>query len=302
LRGAARREDVMALGVRDLALREAVVRGEVLRPQWGTYALPNAAPENVAAASLRGQIACLSACAHWGLELVQAPDAPHILVPTDRHPQDERLRRLGLMGVHRDDPWQPGYRVQPVDQAIDHSAWCTTPLEQLVLINSALNKGRLDPAAVPFLSKGEERRREWLAATVSPLADSLTETVAFAVLTAAGLSPRLQVVREHGAPVDISIGRRHVIEIDSWKFHGSRAKFALDRWKDRQVTGGGGIPARYPYEDVMGDIWQFALDVARVTGLTLDARLRERLVWMTTMPMGHLNRRQQSILRVLPNG
>lgn len=298
LRGAARRDSLIAMGVSDSALRGAVARGEVTRPLRGTYALPGTSHMILAAASLRGQVSCLSACEHWGLAQVQRPDTPHILVPSNRHPQPERLERLRLRGVHRDEPWQPDYLVQPVDQAIDHAGWCTTPLEQLVIINSALNKGRVDPASVPYLSKGNERRLNWLRANASRLPDSITETVALAVLTAAGLNPQAQQIREHGFPVDIVIGRRHVIELDSWKFHGTREAFGRDRWKDRQVVAGGGIPARYVYEDVMNDIWAFALDVARVTRQNLDSRLRERLVWMTTMPSGHLNRRQRSVLQV----
>ena len=292
LRGAARRDVLIAMGVSDLALRAALAGGRVFRPHRGTYTLPGTPKAIVAAASLRGQVSCLSACEYWGLAMVKPPDAPHVLVPTDRHPQPDRLRRLRVVGVHRDEPWQPGRLIQPVDQAIDHAGWCTTPLEQLVIINSALNKGKVDPAGIPFLSKGGERRLEWLRANVNRLADSVTESVALAVLTAGGLNPRSQVVREHGSPVDIVIGERHVIELDSWEFHGGREAFRRDRWKDRQVIAAGGLPARYIYEDVMDNLWAFALDVSRITGLALDARLKSRLTWMTTAPPGHLNRRQ----------
>jgi very-short-patch-repair endonuclease len=291
LGGAARRDAVIAAGVTGDDLRAALMRGEVMRPHFGTYALPGVPRDLVVAASMRGQLACVSACAWWGLKSIATPDAPHVLVPLDRHPRPERLSRLRLQGVHRDEAFVPGRNVQPIDIAIDHAAWCTTPLEQLVIVNSALYSRRIDPLEVPQFTKGSTRRLEWLRWHATGLTQSVPENVAFAALKAAGLNPRPQASRDRVGAVDFAVGARHVVEIDGYETHSEKAQFAEDRRRDREISAMRNWSLRYTYWDVMDDPLGFALDVARVIGRPAHNRLQARIRWMTTLPDGHLNRR-----------
>jgi len=288
--GAARRDALLAHGVTGAALSASYQRGEVLRPYRGTYCLPNTPNDLITAASLRGQLACVSACAWWGLNLIHSPDTVHVIVPKDRHPRDDRLRLLHLPGIHRADRLVDGRRIQPVAEAIDQAAWCTTPLEQLVIINSALHSKRIDPLEPPHLTIGTEYRRAWIHANARSSADSVPESVAGAVLNAAGLRPAAQVARDHVGTVDLMVGGRHIIEIDGYEPHSGRDQFAEDRRRDREISAQRGWSLRYTYWDVMNDLLAFALDVARIVGVRPDARLAARIRWMTTAPAGHLNR------------
>jgi hypothetical protein len=292
LGGAGRRNELLDCGVPLWELIAAVEGGGVRRPVRGTYALPGTHYPRVAAAALRGRVACLSACDAWGLLLLRRPVVPHILVPLNRHIKDERLAKLRLPGVHRSDDPDERRLLEPIDEAIDHVGWCTSPLEQLVIIDSALHRRRIDPVFPPVLTKGPGDRREWLLRLATGLCASVSETVAHATLTAAGFAPRIQVEREHVGRVDIEVGERHVIEVDSWKYHGTRAAFVEDRRRDREIVAAGDFPVRFPYADVVDDPLQFGLEVARITGMRISPLFQRRVAWMLARPVGHLNVRR----------
>lgn len=291
---AARRDRVLAQGVGDTALRNAVRRGEVLRPFRGTLCLPGTPPGIVAAASMRGQLCCISACDYWGLAQLSRPDTFHVLVPTARHPQQSRLSQLHLRGVHRAEQWQTDRLVQPIDQAIDHAAWCTTPLEQLIIIDSALRRKRIDPRSELVLTKGSSRRMKWLKALASGLSASPAETVAHALLDGAGFDPRQQAEYDNVGHTDFRLGARHDLEVDSWEFHGDKDTFEEDRRRDRELFAQGRLPIRVTAKNVMSNPRSFIFDVSRILQRPVDRNFESRLRWMTTLPHGHLNRRQQS--------
>lgn len=292
LGGAARRDDILRRGVQVWDLLAAVAEGSVRRPVLGTYVLPGTPYPKVAAAALRGRVSCLSACDAWGLRLLRRPVVPHIVVPVNRHVKDERLARLWLPGVHRSDEPHERRLIVPIDDAIDHVAWCTSPLEQLVIIDSGLNTRRIDPLFPPVLTKGTKSRRDWLLRMASGLCASVSETVAHATLDAAGFRPCIQVEREHVGRVDIEIGDRHVIEVDSWKHHGTREAFVEDRRRDREIVATGDYPLRFPYGEVVDDPLHFGLEVARITGLKVSPLFGRRMAWMLARPQEHLNYRR----------
>ena len=292
LGGAARRDQLLRGGVHLWDLLDAVANGAIRRPILGTYVLPGTPYPTIAAASLRGRVACLSACAAWGLLLLRPPVVPHIVVPGNRHIKDERLARLWLPGVHRSDAPTERRLTEPIDVAIDHVAWCASPLEQLVIIDSALNKRKIDPVFPPVLATGPVERQEWIHRMATGLCASISETVAHAVLTAAGWRPRIQVERERVGRVDIEVGERHVIEVDSWKHHGTREAFVEDRRRDREIVAVRDFPLRFPYAEVVDDPLRFGLEVARITGLRISPLFERRIAWMLARPQGHINYRR----------
>jgi len=298
LGGVARRNDLLAQGVSGTALRRAAEAGLVTRPVRGTYSLPGTAREKVTAAALRGQLACLSACAAWQIEMVNKPDTPHILVPADRHPQDERLTRVLVNGVHRDDGFAPGRRVQPVDLAVDHVALCTSPLEQLGIIDSARFKRKIDPLYGAELTLGSVHRIAWLLKHSTGKCQSVAESTAYALLCAGGFAPRLQVSVTRVGRVDFAVGAKHIVEVDGFEEHKKWPKFTDDRRRDREITASRRWCIRYTFWDVMEDPAWFVHDVARVVGKPVDARFAARLAWMMTVPEGHLNLGGSGLLRL----
>lgn len=291
--GAARRGVLLAAGVSKRALSAAVSDGSVVSPAPGTYALHNTEPGIVAATALRGQLACVSACEWWGLRRWHAPDAIHIAVPSSRHVQEDRLRALGLRGVHRLDPEVPSATVESVSEAIDHAALCNAPLEQLVIVDSALNTKRVSKAELAWLSSGTSKRRKWIVANANSGAASVPETVARAVLTAAGFMPEVQAGRPGVGRVDLQLRKRYVLEVDGWESHSSKEAFAEDRRRDREVAAARDWTLRFTYWDVMRDPLVFAAEVARIVRTPLSPRFAARMRWMTARPAGHLNRRSR---------
>lgn len=279
------------MGVSWPTLRTAVARGRVVRPVRGTYALPRTPHPLTAAAALRGQVACLSACAHWGLRMLARPRAAHVAVPNNRSLAASRVAGLGLECVHHGTLDNQERRVEPVAAAIDHAAWCATPLEQLVLIDGALNKRMVDPVFPPQLATGAPARVAWLLENICAQSQSVPETVARAVLAAAGLDPQVQVRHEDVGTVDFSVGTRHSIEIDGWEHHGTREAFAEDRRRDREMAAKRKWTLRYTYAGVIRDPRAFGLDVARVVGRSVSARFDTRMAWMLTRPATAFTRR-----------
>ena len=288
LGGAGRGEEVLAAGVGWPALRAATRGGIVLRPAYGTYAIPGTPQAIVAAASLRGQVSCVSACAWWGLRQISEPSAVHIAVPQTRSLQAGRVRALGLRGVHHTCSPDLAARVERVVTAVDHAAWCTTPLEQLVLLDSALEFGRIEPHQLSELVTGADARRAWLHANASRRSQSVSETVARAALSAAGLRPTEQVHHDGVGTVDLGVGRRYSIEIDGFEHHGTKSAFAEDRRRDRAMAAKRRWTLRYTYWDVVRDPRAFAMDVAEIVGVRIHARFNARMDWMMRRPPGAL--------------
>lgn len=287
--GAARAGDLLRAGVRLSSLRTAVGAGTVSRAAYGTYCVPGADRAVVAAAALRGQAGRVSACAFWGAKFVSEPRSVHIVVPANRNIDPSRLQKLGLRGVHREAVVGSEGLVEPIELAADHAARCTRPIEQLVIVNSAMRSGILDPLAPDEFQIGTLQRLEWLRRMVGRGSQSVPESVALAVLDAAGLRPQSQVHNDNVGHVDLGVGDFHGIEIDGWETHGTKGAFAEDRRRDRELAARRRWVLRYTYAEVMADPYAWGLDVARVLGLPVAARYDARMRWLMALPSRHLN-------------
>jgi hypothetical protein len=291
LGGGAHSDALFRMGVSWSDLRAAVGVGQVLRPSTGTYVLPQLDRARVAAAIVRGQLGCVSACQWWGVKSVAGPDAIHLVVPRDRHVKRARWGPLGVLGVHREVEHGGEGLIESLDLAVDHAARCTRPIEQLVIVESAMKQGKLDPNAAYEFRTGDAGRLAWLRRMASRSSHSVPESVARAVLDAAGLKPRPQDPHDGVGHIDLGIGSKHCVEIDGWDTHGNKVAFAEDRRRDRELAALKKWPLRYTYPDVMTDPRAFGLDVARVIGVQVSAKFDERMRWLMAVPAGHLNRR-----------
>ena len=289
LGGAARRIDVINAGVGPKVLRAARESGRVVVPVRGTYALPLASRETVAVAALRGQLCCVSACSTWGIRQLTEPKFPHIAVPPNRHLRPDRLAKLNIPDVHRGVAFVANTRTLPVREALDTAALCTTPLEQLVMVDAALESGLLEYPELAFFRCGTDARRKWLARTANGRAMSVSESVARVVLGAGGLRPRVQVSRAGVGALDLAVGTRHFVEIDGFKDHSKYPQFKKDRLRDREVSAARDWTLRYTYWDVVEDPRWFVRDVARIVRQPVHLRFEARMAWLTAAPQTTLN-------------
>ncbi|WP_457098386.1 endonuclease domain-containing protein [Microbacterium sp. P5_E9] len=141
----------------------------------------------------------------------------------------------------------------PIVNVLFHVARCLPQLDALAVWESAIRKGKADPAVLAQVDWGSSRARE-LAAVASLLSDSGLETVFIARLRGLPLQIRQQV-RIDGHPVDALIGERLIVQLDGFEHH--RAK---DRRRDLQADARlalrGYTVLRFDYQQVLFD-WPF---------------------------------------------
>lgn len=267
LGGAARLRDLGRVAGSRAALRSSVASGLVRRTGRGVYALADAPPAIVAAATHGAIVSCISAVAHSGIAVLAHPDRPHVSIPANRGRIGSATRDDCLAVVHR-EAWvrevaAEGAPVAPLDVALARMLICCTAQAALVSIDSALNQGRVTAAqiaaAIPVTADVAARL---VLARADGRSMSPIETIVRLALRSAGFAVEAGVLVERVGFVDLVVGGRVVVELDGYEFHRSRAQFEEDRRRDRELVAQGFIVLRFTWSDVT-----FRLDrlVASVT-------------------------------------
>lgn len=236
---------MIAAGVTDGALRGAVRRGAVLSLGRGTYALPGAEDDVVAAARLRGRLTCCSVARRYGLDTLSAPEAPHVAVPRNRPTTS------AAAVVHRGATGGTGALV-PVADALLVALRCLPPADAVVLVESAVRQGRARVAGLRSLLRGPgsvEARR--VLGLVDGRSGSLIETMLRLGLRQAGLPVDVQVLIPGVGRVDFVVGGWLVVEVDGFAYHSERAQYRADRFRANGLVARGYVLLRFTYEDVM---------------------------------------------------
>ncbi len=212
----------------------------------GTYALPGAEEDVVAAASVRGRVACCSAARRYGLDLVTAPPVPHVAVP-----RNNSVIATPAAVVHRQSTPGAG-PVVPLLTALVGVLRCLTTVDAVVAVDSALRQCLARTSGIGPLLRGpgsvEARRRLGLTDARS---GSLLETVLRLALREAGLSVACQVLVPGVGRVDFVIGGWLVVEVDGFEFHADREHYRTDRRRGNVLVARGYRLLRFSYEDVM---------------------------------------------------
>jgi very-short-patch-repair endonuclease len=281
--GAARREQLLAAGISLTEMYGAASAGAVAHPHRGVFALLGADGTVAIARAFRGQVACVSACARWGLPLLERDHRTHVAVPDQRSQSRRGVRPVGMAKVHRvhedvSGTWADSFT------AIDQSARCTSPIAQLALVDAALRKGQIEPGDVKHLRFGTRKRREWIAWHASTQADSILETISRAALAMAGYRLQPQARFDDVGRVDLLVNDLLVVEVDGGQHFTSVDAIANDRRRDRALQLDAVPVLRYVYSDIVPDPSAMVLDVARVTGQAPDYRWRGRLRWALARP------------------
>jgi very-short-patch-repair endonuclease len=242
-------------------VRTALKKGQILRPSRGTYALPDAEEARLAAARLAGVASHLSAAQLNGWELKWRPDRPTVTVPRNR--KVEAWRRRGIDVRWRDldeeDVWNA--RTRAGRTVID----CAKGLpfdEALTVADSALRHGNVTQGLLLRLAEEvvTSGRRQCLrvAREASGQAANPFESVLRAIaLGVPGLAFEPQVVIDEDGfrcrPDLVDVGRRLVLEAESFEFHGRRT--ALERDCERYNALGirGWLVLRFTWAHVMHD-------------------------------------------------
>lgn len=258
-----RRADLIASGVSPHGLRTAVAARRVERLGPGVYGV-GADAATGAAVRFRAQIGCVTACARWSLPLWE-PDARTHLV-TGLHRSAGRIDDATAAAVvfHRTGRLPDPSEASALE-ALDQAAWCTSRLGQLVAIDAALARGLVRRRDLARLSRGDARRRAWVASQASACAESPLETVSRALLIAAGFR-FVEQVQLGAARVDLLVEGRTVLEADGWAYHASRASFEEDRARDRDLVAAGFKVLRITHRDIVRRPALVVAQIAQTTG------------------------------------
>jgi very-short-patch-repair endonuclease len=261
--GASWRSQLRAMGVSDGRLRSAVRKGEVVRLGAGTYALPEAEPDALAAAAARGRITCCSAARRHGLPLLHPVEKPHVAVPRNRPTAAD------LAVIHRGDV-RGTSAVVPVLAALVTLLRCVPPVDAVATVDAAVHLGQVRVSALGTRLRGPgsvEARR--VLGMVDGRSESVIESVVRLALRQAGLRVTCQARIEGVGRVDLLVDDWLVVEVDGFAFHADRASYRTDRGRANALAARGYVLVRLTYEDVM---YRLPEAVAMITALVAARR------------------------------
>lgn len=255
--GVASRKTLVKLTSR-LQVDRALEAGEIVADSRGRYALPAADQALRAANRLHAVLSHSSAALALGWEVKLAPEKPHLTFPKRR-----KLSPAQRRGIH----------VHRADLVTDDLAGFGTSVhrtltdclrslpfdEALTIADSALRHEALTSAQLRLLASGVrgpgavEARR--VASLASPLAANPFESVLRALAIQAGLDVEPQVAIGGdsllGRPDLVDIGRRIVLEADSFAWHGDRKALKHDARRYNSFVVAGWLVLRFCWEDVI---------------------------------------------------
>jgi very-short-patch-repair endonuclease len=251
-------------------VRTALAAGQVVRLGTGRYALPHVAAAYVAAARLGGTVSHLSAAVHWGWKIKSPPEQPTVTVPRNRCGLDTdgvEVHWADLMPDQRDR-----HVTTPIQTVVDCARAYEPDIAQCVAdsaLRGGLRKDELLAAAQASPRTGRTRALQVITAADGRSANPF-ESVLRKIALEAGLDvqPQQWVGGSHriGRVDLLDIGRRLVIEAESFEFHSGRRALARDVHRYTAMVHAGFVVVRFTWEDVMfhpDEVRGVLLDLAR---------------------------------------
>ena len=248
-RQACRTRDLLDAGWRREEITSALVAGRLVRLRRGWYATPTSDERVVRAVRAGGALACVSALAYWGAWDVTG-GIVHVRTDHNRSTRmPDGLRHCHSVG-DRDDR-APTTAVDSVDIAL-RAAWrCLSSEDFVVVCDSLVNTGlmTLDQVRAAI---GPMPGRDAVMARCDT-AESGTESIVRLRLRSLGIGVRTQVWIDGVGRVDLLVGDRLVIEVDSVAHHTGLDHYRSDRRRDLALRELGYVVVRLTYEQVLFD-------------------------------------------------
>ncbi|QJC22551.1 endonuclease domain-containing protein [Arcanobacterium buesumense] len=239
-------------------LDKALARKDIEKLPHHWYAAPDASSLEITAATHGFLIGCCTAAYFWGLWV---PDArnPHFICKRNAGRVDNRgmiihraLNGRRQLGMHH-SPGKAPHIICSLVEAVEQVVHYHDAETGLIVLESALNQQKLDPAtADEIISYAQKRKQPILKRRVS-MAQSGSETRVRSFLQ----SLRVQVQPQAQLPgvgrVDLLVGQSLIIECDSTAFHSKSLNVNDDRRRDAQQTCLGYRFLRLSYHQVWND-------------------------------------------------
>ncbi|MGV9711614.1 endonuclease domain-containing protein [Gordonia sp. NPDC003424] len=222
--------------------------GYLLKIRRGWYATPAADPKVVTAVREGGCLSCISVLRLYNVWVPCPGGKVHV---------------RGSKSAHRSDParfcsqYGP---LQPVLSAVDdlptavrHAVRCLDEESIIVALDAILNCQLLEHADVVDAMAGASHKIRRLLDRCSPTSESGGETLVRLRLEALRINFVAQKQIAGVGRVDFLIGKRFIIEVDGYEFHGTKAQFEKDRARDLTAVDLGYLPIRLSYHQVVDD-------------------------------------------------
>lgn len=237
----ASRAALLAAGFTSRGIAAAVRSGRLQRFRRGWYALPDADPALIAAATTGGVLTCASVLRPLGVWVGGDPRI-HVAVGRGAHPA-----HVDGTVVHWRRRTVPRTRLRDTAAAaLVQYARCAELEFAVAAADSAIRRGLVPP--------GTLRR---LPARVRDLVDTRAESGGESIVRL-----RLHRIRLHAEPqvwvdgvgrVDLLVGDRLVVEVDGFETHGTREAFERDRRRDRALVERGYLVIRVTMQQIFAE-------------------------------------------------
>ena len=243
--GVMRTADLRAVGMSRRNIDAAVAVGTLQRLRRGWYAAPGADQRVVRAVKAGGCLGCASALAHHG-----AWDVTSGVIHTRT---DHNLARVAS-GLRRCLPdigheHAPTTAVDDLWMALRCARRCLSDDDFIVVCDSLVNRRLMALADIrATIGPGHAAALDRCA-----WAESGTETLVRLRLRRRKVELRTQVTIADVGRVDLLVGERLVIEVDSKEHHTGEERYQADRRRDLELRALGYIVVRLTYRDVMFD-------------------------------------------------
>ncbi|MGK2308919.1 endonuclease domain-containing protein [Cutibacterium sp. V947] len=234
---------LMGSGMSKAKIDTARRHGSIIRLRQGWWALPSADPNVVSAVRAGGVLGCVSALKMMG---VWSPLDSRVHCRGHREPPSPAVRSCPAPRRAA-----PIIAVDPPDIAVQSVVRCLGHDEAVAVLDSVVRKGLLTHEGLEERLLPIPAGRRILADL--DWADSGTESLVRCRLRRLGLAVRTQVSINDVGRVDMLVGDRLVIEVDSVAHHTDLAAYSNDRRRDLELVSRGYIVVRIPWHQVMYD-------------------------------------------------
>ncbi|NDZ93588.1 DUF559 domain-containing protein [Streptomyces sp. SID6673] len=247
--GVASWAQLRGLGVTQSRLRRACEDGDLRLLRRGWYATRSSNTSVAAAVAAGGVVSCVSALKLHGVWIPPGPRKMHIRGREAAH----------RSGAHRycKQYAPPEREVDAVDgirTALRHALKCLDEEGIVVVCDSILHQQLLERSDLDEVFIGAPRRIRRLLDRCDADAESGTETMVRCRLRALGMRVRVQHRITGVGRVDLLVGDRLIIEIDSVEYHDrSPEQIEKDRRRDEEAARLGYVTLRFSYRRVVNE-------------------------------------------------
>lgn len=230
-------------------IRKAVTEGHLTRLRRGWFAFPTADPAVARAVRVGGVLSCVSALKkHW----VWVPRTTHLHVRPCAAAATIAPVGVRFCPTFSQQP-SPKSALDSLPMALEVALRCLSFENRVVVIDSVLNRKLMHIADVRAIIGQLHGNHQNLLRAFDSKAESGTETMVRLRLRALGLQLTPQVPIANIGHVDLLVGERLVIEVDSITHHTSLEDYHNDRWRDLRLAALGYRVIRLSYHQVVFD-------------------------------------------------